>query len=350
MVRALNCRFQTSAHCSHCIFSIEYAVTWDPRLFLRDWNACTCRADGTFKSRQGVELTLRHIGQDAKVLGEANRAPLDYHKIDKSQQKPVQVPANGGDDLNDAMVNHFIDYAKYDYLGVIGMLWQDHAGKHGAGNWRCVELAKLHSIAVDFAKSGIAAEIPPELHIPRDTARAHWRQKMDSPFFHCTGILGRLFDEVESIEKKLATVSHQAVVGRIQGQYGLLLDTVADENWATTYLAPVFNQSLAERCGLSISKIEKDRALQDMLAFALAQRRFYEDRVIVLMNKYKLRCEGELVTGRIRQFHPLHKAKQNEYTEQIRQDYSGTFHVFSGARLGCRFPAHRYSSLCSHKG
>lgn len=56
----------------------------------------------------------------------------------------------------------FMDYLKNDNLGMIAiahLVWAD-LSEDGARCEQCLELASLHSKAVDFPKSGVPAEFP----------------------------------------------------------------------------------------------------------------------------------------------------------------------------------------------
>ncbi|KAL3905877.1 MAG: hypothetical protein SGILL_009501, partial [Bacillariaceae sp.] len=109
----------------------QFAVTWDDRLFL-----------------QGP-----------------NHVPLDF-KAPTSAAAPV-MPTNAREH-DKALVEHFVNHLMNDKVGRIAMLWLDYASRYGANYTKCVELAKLHSIAVDFPKSGIPAILPRELLPPPD--------------------------------------------------------------------------------------------------------------------------------------------------------------------------------------
>jgi RNA dependent RNA polymerase len=97
----------------------EYAVTWDPRLFLGEWNQCT-RCKDSYWSKTGWELQKIAI-QD---LQQVNHRPLAYDKLPK-QPKNIRIE-------DKTLVEHLIQYAKNDNLGRIGMLWQDWGAKSGA--------------------------------------------------------------------------------------------------------------------------------------------------------------------------------------------------------------------------
>jgi RNA dependent RNA polymerase len=262
---------------------------------------------------------MRNIGQAAHLLQEANRPPLDYHRISKKGPDSEPVPANRNL-ISSAMVDFFVNYAKDDNLGQIGMLWQDHAAKHGADNWRCRHLAELNSIAVDFAKTGVPADIPKNLAIPRETPRAHWRDKKDSPSFQCTGILGRLFDQVNRVDRRLFGQTHQTIAGSELDLYGSLF--TAGGYWVTQNLADLFDSSIPTRCGISTTS---SHYTQKMVSYAFEQRMTYENQMIPMMNKYGLRCEGEVVTGRIVAFRWQRSERQYKHSEEVRRILRGTY-------------------------
>ncbi|KAK1082292.1 hypothetical protein LTR48_007061, partial [Friedmanniomyces endolithicus] len=57
-------------------------------------------------------------------------------------------------------------------------------------------LARLHSMAVDYAKSGIPATLPKNFRIKR---WPHWAEKDGKPSYHSRKVLGRLYDEVQRV-------------------------------------------------------------------------------------------------------------------------------------------------------
>lgn len=57
---------------------------------------------------------------------------------------------------------HFISFVKNDNLGQISNWLIAQADLKGADCSECEELAHLHSMAVDFPKTGVPAELPPE--------------------------------------------------------------------------------------------------------------------------------------------------------------------------------------------
>ena len=60
----------------------------------------------------------------------------------------------------------------------------------------CIELAKLFSIAVDFPKTGVPAEIP---HEPHDKEYPDFMEKPHKPTYISYNVIGKLFREVKDI-------------------------------------------------------------------------------------------------------------------------------------------------------
>ena len=60
----------------------------------------------------------------------------------------------------------------------------------------CIELAKLSSIAVDFPKTGIPAQIP---HRLRAREYPDFMEKPDKVTYESQSVIGRLYREVKSI-------------------------------------------------------------------------------------------------------------------------------------------------------
>ena len=275
----------------------QFAVTWDERLFLQNGNA----------------------------------KPMDYSPTKKAEET---------NEVNDYhLVKHFINHARNDNLGRIAMLWLDHAvGKNDAGCQECIELAKLHSTAVDFPKSGIPAVIHKELIIKRSQPRAHWRELKGRESFHCESILGKLYDSViaEVRSKNKLEMYCKAMAGRKCDKNGQILiygDAFKIEEWKRK-LFDTNNISAAE-----LVPIEDER----LQMFANDQRDMYERQVYEVMNKYKVKSEGEIITGCILKYHKLQKRRRHDVAEEIRRQ-------IREIKLGFREEFFRAVFLCSLQG
>jgi RNA-dependent RNA polymerase len=161
----------------------EYAVTWDRRLFLNEWNNCTVKGDtATTASKRSSTMSIdfSNAKQAARALSLANADPLDYLR----PPKPDTSELIDDEKLNKLLIDHFFEHNRHDVLGLIGMLWQDYAARYGAGCYKCTQLAELHSMAVDYAKTGVPAVVPRELKLsgrcPRYDAFNLYTQRRNS--------------------------------------------------------------------------------------------------------------------------------------------------------------------------
>ncbi|XP_060204819.1 RNA-dependent RNA polymerase 2 isoform X1 [Lycium barbarum] len=86
----------------------------------------------------------------------------------------------------------FVDYMISDTLGAISTAHLVHADREPdkALNPKCLQLATLHSMAVDFAKTGAAAEMPRYLK-PREFP--DFMERWDKPMYISEGVLGKLY-------------------------------------------------------------------------------------------------------------------------------------------------------------
>ncbi|KAJ5819868.1 hypothetical protein N7474_005459 [Penicillium riverlandense] len=102
----------------------------------------------------------------------------------------------------DEVTSFFVTYMKHDYLPMIAhahMAWADQLDD-GVCEEKCLQLAQLHSDAVDYNKSGRPA------HMTRDLSPRMWPHFMEKRFkrkeqiYHSKKILGQLYDKVKLIQ------------------------------------------------------------------------------------------------------------------------------------------------------
>lgn len=237
-----------------------------------------------------------------------------------SDELSENFPPASNDALSAALIQHFMDHMKLASVGRICMLWLDYAVSEsdGAGCKQCLQLANLHSTAVDYPKSGNPAVIPRDLYLPRGTARAHWRESKGVQSFHCTCIVGKLYDVViTSSQTTFRGVAQKALAGRRRYKYGSILCT-AEGDHLTAQLQNVYDDRIRASLSITINNElgHVDEAIQ---LFANQQRMQYENEYFGTMNKYNIRSEGEVATGCIRKFHKLHKKRQHNFADDIRR-------------------------------
>ncbi|KAI0110995.1 RdRP-domain-containing protein [Hypoxylon sp. NC0597] len=137
----------------------DYFVIWDPRLIPEEWNHPSMKHD-TLKP---MELT-----RDVKVTD---------------------------------LISFFVRYMKNDALSTIAHahMAKCDALSDGPKDPQCVELAALHSNAVDYPKTGLEAYLKPSL---RPKQFPHFMEKPPYKTYHSNKILGKLYDQVAKINFK----------------------------------------------------------------------------------------------------------------------------------------------------
>ncbi|XP_041014549.1 probable RNA-dependent RNA polymerase 1 isoform X2 [Juglans microcarpa x Juglans regia] len=100
---------------------------------------------------------------------------------------------------------YFTNHMVKDNLGIIRMFHTVFADRepHRVMSHECMELAKLHSIAIDFPKTGIATEIPPHLCI---NEYPDFMKKPNKRTYRSRYVIGKLFREVEAIAPRTSPV------------------------------------------------------------------------------------------------------------------------------------------------
>lgn len=91
---------------------------------------------------------------------------------------------------------YFTNYIVNDSLGIISNAHTVFADREPlkAESEPCIELAKLFSIAVDFPKTGVAAEIPQHLYAKE---YPDFMEKLDKVTYESKGVIGKLFRAVK---------------------------------------------------------------------------------------------------------------------------------------------------------
>ncbi|PSR85754.1 RNA dependent RNA polymerase-domain-containing protein [Coniella lustricola] len=95
-------------------------------------------------------------GDDFFVFWDERLLPSEwnYPPMDHDAETGTSVARQSSDVTIEDMCDFFTDYMKHDSLGVIATSHKAWADKVGPKDSRCLELAALHSAAVDYVKSG----------------------------------------------------------------------------------------------------------------------------------------------------------------------------------------------------
>nr|AHL27584.1 RNA-dependent RNA polymerase 1 [Salvia miltiorrhiza] len=108
---------------------------------------------------------------------------------------------------------YFTNYILNESLGIIANAHTVFADKEPsmALSSPCLELAQLHSVAVDFPKTGVPAQIPPKLRVKE---YPDFMEKLDKPTFESTGVIGKLFREVKHVTTDTTSLRFTKEVAR----------------------------------------------------------------------------------------------------------------------------------------
>lgn len=119
-----------------------------------------------------------------------NLVPMDYQGITPTpleHPRPIETP-----DLHE----FFVNYMKNDQLGPIAnahLVWSDYSPSK-AEDPKCLRLAELHSVAVDYPKTGVPAEMKRDL---RPQFYPNFMNKSDRVQYTSRSVLGRLFAQID---------------------------------------------------------------------------------------------------------------------------------------------------------
>lgn len=256
-----------------------YFVTWDPSLVpprtvramqysggsSGGTTSAASRDDGSDGFGIGLELT--------EIFSSLLLSQLEPRC---SESQPTAAASEGARPVDiDAVKDFFVKFMQNDNLGVIANTHLALADQSllGAEDPKCIELAQLHSKAVDFPKSGEPARFPIELRVNKYPDFMGKKAKGNKTVYNSTKVLGELYRLVPAIR-----------VG----------------SDSATSVRTVVYDSRFEVSGFT-----------DYLDDAYRLRKIYNFELNALMNQFGVRGEAELLTGRILKFYRRHaKAKR----------------------------------------
>ncbi|KAK5117494.1 hypothetical protein LTR85_008879 [Meristemomyces frigidus] len=132
-------------------------------------------------------------GDDYLVMWDTKLIPTEWYHDPMDYEAPPPVVSDGPVTV-DAMTSFFVNHMKNDNLGRIATahrFWADFR-REGVKAQECLDLAQLHSKAVDYAKTGVAAVMPNRLRMRR---APHWSERRN--MYQSHQVLGRLYDLVQ---------------------------------------------------------------------------------------------------------------------------------------------------------
>eukprot|EP00268_Persea_americana_P043032 TRINITY_DN4313_c0_g1_i1.p1 TRINITY_DN4313_c0_g1~~TRINITY_DN4313_c0_g1_i1.p1 ORF type:complete len:1139 (-),score=196.99 TRINITY_DN4313_c0_g1_i1:354-3770(-) len=180
-----------------------------------------CLHPGDVRVLQAVDVPALHHMVDCVLFPQKGRRPhpnecsgsdldgdiyfvsWDPDLIPSRQVPPMEyVPAAAEILDHDVQIEeveeYFTNYMVNDSLGIIANAHTVFADKEPcmAESDSCTELAKLFSIAVDFPKTGVPAEIPSHLHVKECP---DFMEKPEKPNYQSKRVIGKLFRAIKDM-------------------------------------------------------------------------------------------------------------------------------------------------------
>ncbi|KAG5536836.1 hypothetical protein RHGRI_024314 [Rhododendron griersonianum] len=158
----------------------------------------------------------------------------------------------------------FVDYMISDNLGAISTAHLIHADREPAKALSpiCLQLATLHSMAVDFAKTGAPAEMPRFLK-PKEFP--DFMERTEKPSYISKGVLSKLYRGTKNLK-----VNEKADL--------VLSDEISQDAYDHDLIVDGF---------------------EDFVEVAKGHKEMYMDKMSTLMNFYGAESEDEILTGNL---------------------------------------------------
>ncbi|CAF0923174.1 unnamed protein product [Rotaria sordida] len=220
------------------------------------------------------------ICNDPQLIFHTNEEPFDYHDQAVEAEKEAQMNMDKQLTIND-ICNFFVEYIEADNLGIIANTHMAFADQliDGCKAEPCLKLARMHSVAVDFAKNGVSApRLTPDL---RPKCYPHYMEKIDKLQYHSKTVLGQLYDQVESYKIDLNND----------------LEKQINETSSFPYVKLIIDGNNHYMKEASITKNAYDRELKR------------------IMRQYGIKSEAEVLSGYILKFTTKQYAKQAKLFE-----------------------------------
>ncbi|PNT00917.1 hypothetical protein POPTR_015G073700v4 [Populus trichocarpa] len=159
----------------------------------------------------------------------------------------------------------FVDYMINDTLGAISTAHLVHADcePDKARSEKCLQLATLHSMAVDFAKTGAPAEMPLYLK-PREFP--DFMERAEKQMYISDGVLGKLYRDIHDSTRQERS----------------------NFMWSKKIAEATYDQDL------------EVKGFEDFLGIASIYKEKYMEKMSTLMDYYGAKTEDEILTGNLR--------------------------------------------------
>ncbi|KAK3989129.1 putative RNA-dependent RNA polymerase [Cladorrhinum sp. PSN332] len=136
-------------------------------------------------------------GDDFFVIWDQRLLPPEWAHRPMDYTPPALVIEKRESSIVDSLASFFVLFMKNDRLPLIAHahLATADISQEGARSEKCLQLAQLHSVAVDYVKSGVPAKWSKKLD-PKDWP--HFMEKKRNRTYHSRSALGQLYDMVKT--------------------------------------------------------------------------------------------------------------------------------------------------------
>ncbi|CAN8077242.1 unnamed protein product [Agarophyton chilense] len=217
------------------------------------------------------------------------------------------------------VADFFVQYIRNDKLGLIANAHLVHADKEQAGIFseKCLDLAILHSTAVDFPKTGIPALVPPDLALRNQKNQyPDFMMKHKKISYKSTKILGKLFRACNASRSESKK------------------ELVTFPNESSYAVVKIFS------CLSDDAELERESD---------SHCNSYNYEIKRLMDHYGVQSEGELVSGQVLSFtsritnvqwqreYMDQLMRMNRETNELRSQFRELFFEGLGQRPGSKY-------------
>ncbi|XP_078177301.1 putative RNA-dependent RNA polymerase 1 [Carex rostrata] len=207
-------------------------------------------------SGSDLDGDIYFVSWDCQLIPTRGVEPMDY--------TPAPTVTLDHDVTIDEVQEYFTNYMVNDSLGIISNAHTVFADREPekAENRNCLELARLFSIAVDFPKTGIPAEIPQELNVKE---YPDFMEKLDKVTYESNGVIGKLYRDIKVDRSQPGHLCH-------------------------------FTKQVARQCYDPDMEVD---GFRDFIEEAFWYKEDYDFKLGNLMDHYGIKTEAELITGYI---------------------------------------------------
>ncbi|CAI8605424.1 unnamed protein product [Vicia faba] len=191
-------------------------------------------------------------------------ALIPPHQENPMDHVPSKLMSMDHDVTLQDIEEHFTHYIVKDTLGIIASAHTVFADKESekAMSHSCIELAKLHSVAVDFAKSGVPAEIPQHLQVQQ---YPDFMERQNKPSYQSNSVIGELYREVKNVTQQKG-----------------------------------HKKSFTKKAAMKLYDHDmKIDGFEKYLKIACEYKHMYDSKLLNLMDYYGIETEAEIISGNI---------------------------------------------------